>query len=215
MGAMRNAGDAGYEGPANLRDAVRLAAAPEAREQGAWSSWRRRSWPATTSSRPTPVPTTRSEAANVGPLGMCREGRRRPDAPSRTAPLPAGHPGGRGRAGRPRDRLVGHDGRPLRAALAGGARGIVVAATVPATPHPDLLAAAERGDGGGHPGGADDALPRGRAAPRYGFPGGGARWLAAGAILAGPLGGPKARIALALGLGAGLDEAGLRRLFGP
>jgi len=34
-GSMRNAGDDGYEGPANLRDAVRLAATPEARHQGA------------------------------------------------------------------------------------------------------------------------------------------------------------------------------------
>ncbi len=55
----------------------------------------------------------------------------------------------------------------------------------------------------------------GAATATYAFPGGGARWLAAGAILAGPLGGPKARIALALGLGAGLDAAGLRELFGP
>ena len=37
--------------------------------------------------------------------------------------------------------------------------------------------------------------------------------IGAGAIPAGFLGGPKARIALALGLGAGLDHAGLRHLF--
>ena len=43
--------------------------------------------------------------------------------------------------------------------------------------------------------------------PGYAFPGGGATWLRAGAIPAGHLGGPKARIALALGLGAGLDRA--------
>jgi hypothetical protein len=35
----------------------------------------------------------------------------------------------------------------------------------------------------------------------------------AGAILAGHLGGPKARVALALGIGAGLDRDGLRALL--
>ena len=34
-GAMRTSDDDGYDGPTNLRDAVRLAAAPEARHQGA------------------------------------------------------------------------------------------------------------------------------------------------------------------------------------
>ena len=34
VGAMRNAGEAGYEGPANLRDAVRCAAEPRLRDQG-------------------------------------------------------------------------------------------------------------------------------------------------------------------------------------
>ena len=48
----------------------------------------------------------------------------------------------------------------------------------------------------------------------YGFPGGGRSWRDAGAILAGTLSGPKARIALALGLGAGLDRDDLGRLIG-
>ena len=54
--------------------------------------------------------------------------------------------------------------------------------------------------------------PHGRATATYAFAGGGARWLAAGAILAGPLGGPKARIALALGLGR---RAGCGRTASP
>jgi L-asparaginase len=55
--------------------------------------------------------------------------------------------------------------------------------------------------------------PAGRAGSDYAFPGGGATRVRAGAILAGYLGGPKARIALALGVGAGLDRAGLEALF--
>jgi L-asparaginase len=53
----------------------------------------------------------------------------------------------------------------------------------------------------------------GGVTPGYGFPGGGRTWMEAGAIFAGTLSGPKARVALALGLGAGLDQAGLARLI--
>jgi L-asparaginase len=55
--------------------------------------------------------------------------------------------------------------------------------------------------------------PAGAASGAYAFPGGGATWLRAGALPAGHLGGPKARIALALGIGAGLDRDGLARLL--
>ena len=55
--------------------------------------------------------------------------------------------------------------------------------------------------------------PIGAASADYAFPGGGATWIRAGAMAAGHLGGPKARIALALGLGAGLDHDGLRALL--
>ena len=51
--------------------------------------------------------------------------------------------------------------------------------------------------------------PAGAAGDGYAFPGGGATWVRAGALLAGHLSGPKARIALALGLGAGLDRDAL------
>ena len=54
----------------------------------------------------------------------------------------------------------------------------------------------------------------GAVSPLYGFPGGGRSWQEAGAIMAGTLSGPKARVALALGLGAGLDRAGLGELLG-
>ena len=38
VGAMRHAGDPGYEGPSNLQDAVRVAASPDARgTRGPWS----------------------------------------------------------------------------------------------------------------------------------------------------------------------------------
>jgi L-asparaginase/Glu-tRNA(Gln) amidotransferase subunit D len=47
----------------------------------------------------------------------------------------------------------------------------------------------------------------------YAFPGGGATWARAGILLADGLTPVQARVALALGLGAGLDDAALRRLL--
>jgi L-asparaginase len=47
----------------------------------------------------------------------------------------------------------------------------------------------------------------------YAFPGGGATWIRAGAIQTGTLCAIKARVALALGLGAGLDRDGLAALL--
>jgi L-asparaginase len=53
----------------------------------------------------------------------------------------------------------------------------------------------------------------GRVAPLYGFEGGGQRLAEMGAILAGDLGGPKARIRLMVALGVTSDPGELRRLF--
>ena len=212
-GAMRNAGDDGYEGPANLRDAVRVAAAPEARHQGAVVvmagtvlagddvlKWDTSSY-------------TTFRAANEGPLGSVagdhvrltrRRGHRRwlptlPEAAAEPIDLVTA--------------LVAQDGRPVRLSLAAGSRGIVVAATGAGNTHPDMLTAAEEAMAAGVPVVLTTRCPSGEVAARYAFPGGGVHWLRAGAIPGGTLDGPRARIALALGLGAGLDGAGLRRLF--
>jgi L-asparaginase len=53
----------------------------------------------------------------------------------------------------------------------------------------------------------------GRATAAYAFPGAGAQWLRAGALPVGQLCALKARVALALGIGAGLDHAGLTALL--
>jgi L-asparaginase len=88
-----------------------------------------------------------------------------------------------------------------------------VAATGAGNTSPAVLAAAERAMAAGLPVALTTRVPAGRASPVYAFPGGGATWVRAGAMLTGMLNGPKARIALALGLGAGLDGAGLAALL--
>ena len=90
-----------------------------------------------------------------------------------------------------------------RAAVAQGSRGIVVEATGAGNTDPDLLAAAREAMAEGIPVVLTTRCASGAVGPLYGFPGGGRSWRDAGAILAGTRSGPKARVALALGLEAG------------
>lgn len=108
---------------------------------------------------------------------------------------------------------VATDGSPIAALHAAGADGFVVAATGAGNTSPALLAAAEAAIVDRIPVVHATRCPAGAASAGYAFPGGGAMWLRAGAIPAGHLTGPKARIALALGLGAGLDRDGLTALL--
>ena len=108
---------------------------------------------------------------------------------------------------------VATDGTPIAALHASGANGFVVAATGAGNTSPSLLAAAEAAIADGLPVVHATRCPAGAASAGYAFPGGGATWIRAGAIPAGHLTGPKARIALALGIGAGLDRDGLTRLL--
>ncbi len=108
---------------------------------------------------------------------------------------------------------VATDGTPISALQAAGADGFVVEATGAGNTSATLLAAAEAAIADGIPVVHATRCPAGAATADYAFPGGGATWIRAGAIPAGHLTGPKARIALALGLGAGLNHAGLTALL--
>jgi L-asparaginase len=108
---------------------------------------------------------------------------------------------------------IGTDGGLLDAAVAAGAQGIVVAATGAGNTSPGVLAAAERAIHGGIPVVLASRCPAGPVSTTYAFPGGGATWIRAGAIRAGTLCAIKARVALALGLAAGLDRDGLTALL--
>jgi L-asparaginase len=110
--------------------------------------------------------------------------------------------------------VVATDGSLLRAAVEQGCRAVAVEATGAGNTDPDLLAAAVEAMEAGIPVALTTRCASGAVGPFYGFPGGGRSWHEAGAIMAGTLSGPKARMALALGLGAGLDRAGLGALLG-
>jgi L-asparaginase len=76
-----------------------------------------------------------------------------------------------------------------------------------------MLAAAERAIAAGIPVVLASRCPAGAVGTAYAFPGGGATWVRAGAIPTGTLCAIKTRVAVALGLGAGLDRDGLAALL--
>lgn len=213
VGAMRHAGDPGYEGPANLRDAVRVAASPLVREQGTVVVMGSVILHAADAVKTDTDRYDTFRAPNSGPLGDVRGDEvvvwhRRTSR--RTLEVIPEH------AAEPVDLLlatISADDRLIRAAIHTGTRGIVVAATGAGNTDATLLEAAREAMARGIPVILATRALAGRAGPRYGFAGGGAWWIRAGAISAGTLSGPKARVVLALGLGAGLDDEGLRRLF--
>ncbi len=214
VGAMRNAGDPDYDGPRNLTDAVRVAADPRLTGAGVVVVMAGAILPAedVTKTHSTAIDTF--GARNQGPLGHVvgeevvldrqRTERRTldriPDAAAEPVVLLTA--------------VVSTNGDLLRAAVGQGARGIVLEATGSGNTDPDLLTAAGEAMAGGATVVLTTRCAAGPVGPWYGFSGGGRSWQDAGAILAGTLSGPKARVALALALGAGLDRAAMTRLLG-
>lgn len=214
-GAMRAPHEAPYDGAANLRDAVATAASPAARGSGVTVVLGGTIEPAddVQKSHTTALDTFRSP--NRGRLGRVTGGRvalerargRRRSLGVAPGELMAAERVHLVTAG------IATDGALLDAAVAAGADGIVIAATGSGNTAPGLLAAAERAMAAGIPVALASRCPAGAVGTAYAFPGGGATWVRAGAIAAGTLCAIKVRVALALGIGAGLDHDGLAALL--
>jgi L-asparaginase len=211
-GAMRSADAPGADGPANLRDAVIAAGDPALRGEGVVVVMSGEVHAADSVVKLHASAVDAFGSPDTGPLGRVedgrlrllrrRAGRRHLDVP--TGPVP------------PVALFVvavGLDGSEVGAAVASGARAVVVEAFGSGNTSPLILAAAERAIAAGIPVVLASRAVAGRVAPTYAFPGGGATWERAGAILAGHITGPKARAATALGLAVGLDRAGLAALL--
>ncbi|MBF8290829.1 MAG: Asparaginase [Chloroflexi bacterium] len=210
-GALRSASAPNDDGPANLRDAVRCAAHSSLREQGVVVVLAGSIDAAddVTKTHATALDTFQSR--NEGPLGRVadagvelvrRRSGRRHVAAERAAErvrVITAH--------------VAMDGSMIDAAVEAGSDGIVVEATGAGNTAATVLEAAVRAMERGIPVAFTTRCPAGSASDGYAFPGGGAQWVRAGAMRTGFLGGPKARIALALGIGGGLADAELRALL--
>lgn len=210
-GAMRAASDPRYDGPANLRDAVTAAAAADFRGQGVVTCLAGTVHAADDVTKTHASAFDTFQSLNDGPLATVRDGAiavlRRRSLRRQVAATTAAE----------RVRLVvaavAMDGAVIDALGAIGVDGLVVEATGSGNTAPGLLEAARRVMDSGAPVVLATRCPAGAAGTGYAFAGGGATWVRAGALLPGHLTGLKARVALALGLGAGLGRAALGALL--
>ncbi len=208
-GAMRNASEADGDGPGNLRDAVRIAAAAGARGAGVVVAFAGRVHAADAVAKRHASALDAFATREGPPLGRVgeRSVRLRARGPRRVLPVTPGA------AVLPVPIVVAAletDGGPLDAAVRDGARGIVVAATGSGNTHPDILRAAVDAQAAGVPVVVVSRTGAGTVGTAYAFPGGSGTWARAGILLGGNLTPVQARVALALALGAGLHGDVLR-----
>jgi L-asparaginase len=209
-GAQRAADTHDPDGPRNIADAVRIAASPAAIGLGAMIAFEQEFHAARDVTK---THTSRVDAfasGEHGKLGEIDGGRvsvhRRPVLRKTFV------------AERIESRVdliklvMGSDGRFLRFAADSGAKGIVVEGFGRGNATPSAAEAVAEIIAAGIPVIITSRCPRGRVRPIYGN--GGARDLErAGAIFAGDLSGPKARVLAAVMLGAGLSDEAMRTEF--
>lgn len=212
VGAQRNASAPDFDGPRNLRNAARVCLAPAAHGRGVMVGMNNQVHAAR---EVTKTHTSDVEAFKSGDFGLLavvdedrvvfsRSPLRRLHLPLRDGTLP----------------LVevvamygGASGAMLRAAVAQGARGIVVQALGFGNVNVAVFEAIEWAIGQGVAMVISTRVPNGRVLPVYGFVGGGSTLKAAGAVFADNLSPQKARILLMLALQDHLDTASLQALF--
>jgi L-asparaginase len=205
-GAMRTSSALGWDGPANLGSAVRVAASDEARGFGVLVVMGDRVYAGLDVTKVHTHMLDAFESPGLGPLGVVDDGRvifrRAIPSPCDVVDAP--------RLGGPVDIVyayAGADARLLDASRAVG-QGIVVAGMGRGNVPPAMVPGIERWLNDGKPVVITSRALRGRVGPTYGYPGGGRRLHELGAILAGSRRPQQARIDLMLALGAGIDVRG-------
>ncbi len=210
-GAMRNASELSWDGPANLSDSVRVAASDVARGQGALVMLNGRVFSALDVTKAHTHLMDAFESPGLGPIGVVDDGEvvfRRVLPPGDVILSPES-------LGTPVDILVaygGADGRMMDVARE-TSRGIVVAALGRGNVPPLMAEGIGRALRAGVTVLVASRAPRGRVGMTYAYEGGG-RYLAnLGAIFTGARRPQQARIDLMLALGAGLSADAMRTLF--
>ncbi|MBA3671932.1 MAG: asparaginase [Gemmatimonadaceae bacterium] len=211
-GAMRTASDVGWDGPANLLDAVRAAASPESRGQGTLVCLGERIHSALEVTKTHTEARDAFESPGLGALGEIDGGRVFYRRALLHVPPPLAPP----EPAEPVDIVhvwAGADARLIDASRSTGARAVVVAAMGRGNVPPLFLEGIVRCVEARVPVIVTSRALRGRVGPTYGYPGGGRRVLDAGAIFAYGLRPSQARIDAMLALGGGCDGDGLRAIL--
>jgi L-asparaginase len=204
VGAMRSASQEVYDGPANLRNAVAVATSPDAKGQGVVVAMAGEIHAADDVRKTHTHAHATFQSPNLGRLGVVADGhavfgRRRtpvrlpriPDAAALPVPILS----------------VMLDAPPVLPPA--DPPGLVVAAAGGGNTPPEYLALARPLIAAGTPVVLTTRCPSGRPLPGYGFPGGSSQWWEAGALFSGTLDALKARVLVALGVGAGLGAEAL------
>jgi len=210
-GAMRTVSDLGWDGPANLLEAVRVAACPEARGFGVMVVISGQIFTALDVTKTNTHLLDAFESPGFGPLGVLDEGelilhREIPLMPPIISP---------DELGTPVDIIfvsAGSDARLLDASRE-CARGVVIAAMGRGNVPPALVPAIERWMTDGKPVVITSRTQGGRVGHTYGYAGGGKRLEELGVILGGSRRPQQARIDLMLALGKGMSMEEIRSVF--
>ena len=210
-GAMRAASDLGWDGPANLINAVHVAADDFSRGQSVLVVMGDRIFAGFDVTKVHTHMQDAFDSPGLGPLGVVDEGRviyRRETPSTWTVVMPE-------QLATPVDIVYawqGADSRLLDASRA-DAKGVVVAALGRGNVPPAMCPGLERWITDGKPVVISSRAMRGRVGHTYGYAGGGRRLFEMGAIFAGNRRPQQARIDLMLAIGGGLDADAMTDLF--
>jgi L-asparaginase len=198
-GAMRNASELSWDGPANLMSAVEVAASPEARGRGTMVVMDEEIVQGAEVVKTHTDQAGTFRSPNWGPLGITdgghalfyRESRRKPMLAPRQPVVPV-------------DLIkivAGADSRLVEASLESGAHGIVLEALGRGNVPPAVVPGVQRWIDAGKPVIVASRSQRGRVLDTYAYEGGGHQLREMGCIFADHLSGQQARIELMLALG--------------
>jgi L-asparaginase len=201
-GAMRTSSDEGWDGPANLRDAVTVAASRSSVGRGAVVVFAGQVFAGSTAAKSHATGVEAFSAPHAGPIGRITEGVvRYAVAPAAQAtPL---RPGSLAARVAHVPMVIGDDGAMLDLARPGH-DGVVIEAFGSGNVPPGAVPAIGRWLEEGKPVVLASRCWWGQVTPTYAFDGGGARTTAMGAIPAGPRTPSQARMELTIALSAGV-----------
>jgi L-asparaginase len=212
VGAMRNASDRDFDGPRNLVNGARVCVSPEARGKGVMIALNGQINAAREATKTHTSDVETFKSGDFGFLGVVDHDRVVfSRIPSRRQHVVLSE------ASLPRVDIVamyaGADGALLRAAVAAGAKGVVIQAVGLGNVNVPLYDAVREAIGRGVVVVISTRVPRGRVLPLYGAVGSGKSLHEAGAVFADDLSPEKARILLMLALQSTSQAAAIQALF--